>query len=429
MQEIDSSHEIASEQKIPQRSLFAKFPWMRWVLIGLVIFLLLGGGFVVGKNRMVQKACTLEAKICPDGSSVGRTGPTCEFALCPTDRCTLLECAHGCKNGRCLDKPEAANWKMYTNDKLGIQFQYPRIIQNKYEVALEKRENGNDGLVFHPNPRGSWTELLLEIEANKNKFQPYTILHSCDGKRYFWPGTTLAKKPCIKKDSIADVRLGNVQAKKFYIQATDTFGFNYIQTVEAPYIELIGKQDFFDQILSTFKFLDQSYNAISSSKGSKIFENENIKFAYPQEKFDFNYKTADSSDTVHNQLITISHKTLPYSLVMKLNMYGIGGGCPNFPKGYELSSINLDGKSVFKAQFIDEKNAYQSWPVGKIYLVMKNEFGYSCPNVAGLSAGKGIERPAWIEYELSKLSLNSAAYKDAEKELDQIVLSITKFWK
>jgi hypothetical protein len=28
-------------------------------------------------------ACTMEAKLCPDGSSVGRTGPNCEFAPCP----------------------------------------------------------------------------------------------------------------------------------------------------------------------------------------------------------------------------------------------------------------------------------------------------------------------------------------------------------
>jgi hypothetical protein len=27
-------------------------------------------------------ACTMDAKICPDGSAVGRTGPNCEFALC-----------------------------------------------------------------------------------------------------------------------------------------------------------------------------------------------------------------------------------------------------------------------------------------------------------------------------------------------------------
>lgn len=28
-------------------------------------------------------ACTEEAKICPDGSSVSRVGPKCEFAPCP----------------------------------------------------------------------------------------------------------------------------------------------------------------------------------------------------------------------------------------------------------------------------------------------------------------------------------------------------------
>jgi len=30
-----------------------------------------------------QIACTMEAKICPDGSAVGRSGPNCEFAPCP----------------------------------------------------------------------------------------------------------------------------------------------------------------------------------------------------------------------------------------------------------------------------------------------------------------------------------------------------------
>ncbi|MDO8523417.1 MAG: Hint domain-containing protein [bacterium] len=31
------------------------------------------------------KACTMEAKQCPDGSYVGRVGPSCEFAKCPID--------------------------------------------------------------------------------------------------------------------------------------------------------------------------------------------------------------------------------------------------------------------------------------------------------------------------------------------------------
>ncbi len=33
--------------------------------------------------RPPQVMCTMEAKICPDGSGVGRTGPNCEFAPCP----------------------------------------------------------------------------------------------------------------------------------------------------------------------------------------------------------------------------------------------------------------------------------------------------------------------------------------------------------
>ncbi|EKE05712.1 MAG: hypothetical protein ACD_19C00182G0040 [uncultured bacterium] len=31
-------------------------------------------------------ACTMEAKICPDGSAVGRSGSKCEFAPCPTPK-------------------------------------------------------------------------------------------------------------------------------------------------------------------------------------------------------------------------------------------------------------------------------------------------------------------------------------------------------
>lgn len=30
-------------------------------------------------------ACTTEARMCPDGTAVGRTGPSCEFSPCPTE--------------------------------------------------------------------------------------------------------------------------------------------------------------------------------------------------------------------------------------------------------------------------------------------------------------------------------------------------------
>lgn len=43
--------------------------------------------FVMLKEKNQQQrltVCMQEAKVCPDGSSVGRTGPNCEFAPCPS---------------------------------------------------------------------------------------------------------------------------------------------------------------------------------------------------------------------------------------------------------------------------------------------------------------------------------------------------------
>lgn len=46
-----------------------------------------------------EQMCTMEAKLCPDGSAVGRSGPNCEFSPCPLvskspttdfDRCVAL---------------------------------------------------------------------------------------------------------------------------------------------------------------------------------------------------------------------------------------------------------------------------------------------------------------------------------------------------
>jgi len=61
----------------------------------------------ISENNATPIVCTQEAKVCPDGSSVGRTGPSCEFAECP------------------VLKDETASWKTYTNNQYGFEFQYP----------------------------------------------------------------------------------------------------------------------------------------------------------------------------------------------------------------------------------------------------------------------------------------------------------------
>jgi len=40
--------------------------------------------FISGITPTNKIACTQEALICPDGSSVSRSGPKCEFSPCPT---------------------------------------------------------------------------------------------------------------------------------------------------------------------------------------------------------------------------------------------------------------------------------------------------------------------------------------------------------
>ena len=45
------------------------------------------------KEQEKPIACTKEAKICPDGSAVSRTGPNCEFAKCPIDNCYIGGCS------------------------------------------------------------------------------------------------------------------------------------------------------------------------------------------------------------------------------------------------------------------------------------------------------------------------------------------------
>ncbi|MFA5125961.1 MAG: hypothetical protein WC462_03080 [archaeon] len=41
---------------------------------------------IVTSTPWDQVVCTMEAKICPDGSAVGREPPLCNFALCPDEK-------------------------------------------------------------------------------------------------------------------------------------------------------------------------------------------------------------------------------------------------------------------------------------------------------------------------------------------------------
>lgn len=85
------------------------------VVIAVIIIAILGaGGYFVYKQysapKLTPTACTQEAKICPDGSAVGRTGPNCEFTACPVIQ---------------NQTDQTAGWKTYKSDKWGFEIEYP----------------------------------------------------------------------------------------------------------------------------------------------------------------------------------------------------------------------------------------------------------------------------------------------------------------
>ncbi len=167
----------------------------------------------------------------------------------------------------------------------------------------------------------------------------------------------------------------------------------------------------------------------------KTFENDSIKLSYSPKLFNFNYEIfTNEPDVTGNyikptEVITLSEKNsnMNNRMIIRLNMYGIGGGCPDFPKGYKIDPITMDGKQVYKAKYINEEDRYNlNWRAGNVYLVQKEQDSWNCPNVAGLGSGKN--GASWIEYQLFGIpDINS--YSDSEKEFDKVVSSIQKFWK
>lgn len=102
------------------------------LVITIVVLLILGLGiaWVWGSvnntptldpgEEQNEVACTLEAKICPDGSTVGRVGPSCEFEACPSG---TVE--------------STSQWQTATNTEAEVSFRYPETLPTFYIEAVD----------------------------------------------------------------------------------------------------------------------------------------------------------------------------------------------------------------------------------------------------------------------------------------------------
>ena len=68
---------------------------MKSLLLGIAALVLIAFAGFFYRNVMERPpgpmGCTLEAKLCPDGTAVGRTGPSCQFAECAPPNVSLPE--------------------------------------------------------------------------------------------------------------------------------------------------------------------------------------------------------------------------------------------------------------------------------------------------------------------------------------------------
>jgi len=89
-------------------------------LISRKIILVLVCLFLLGCTTIEEPVgCTADLKLCPDGSSVGRVPPDCEFAPCPTEtvegEMTLEEAIMIAEASDCVTDGNLTDQTMYNN--------------------------------------------------------------------------------------------------------------------------------------------------------------------------------------------------------------------------------------------------------------------------------------------------------------------------
>jgi len=112
------------------------------VIIGISLWL-------CPKEETENVACTMEVKLCPDGSYVSRTGPNCESAECSAIN-TEASTTATTLDFSSTTADETASWKTYESKDLGLTFKFPNISgETQYSYnEYPKRDYDPTGTIY-----------------------------------------------------------------------------------------------------------------------------------------------------------------------------------------------------------------------------------------------------------------------------------------
>lgn len=208
-----------------------KSPLILIAIVLVVIALLAAIAYAIGMQFVGNKgsllgpytppsatACTEEAKLCPDGSAVGRTGPNCEFEACPVVNAT---------------PDPTTDWKTFTNNDLS--FKYP----------TDWKEGSAVGSII-ANVDGASINAFTKDMPMYNECMVLGKTETIGDKLVKYYGYSYSGEACSNK-----AYLGNYEA-----WITKAGGEGYQPGIIYSYNTTSYSQSFeiFKQILSTFQF-------------------------------------------------------------------------------------------------------------------------------------------------------------------------------